>query len=550
MQPNPNSHLYSSNMHVWGWLASGFLTLGSFTIAAHSITRHLTHYHSPHIQRHKVRVLAYPPAYAVLAWLTYLKYDYATLIMFFAKIVESFAVYNLYVCLQAYLAPYRQKNEGAKVESVTKVLGFYKFHLQSKWGLHFRVIIEMLVYQFPIWNIIASLISIFTHIKGVYCDGQFTTHGAYLYLATISFISLSVILMALFTYLSVFDEEWKHGNIRAHGMFWCVKGPIMVIFYFGDILLSIMTFFEVIHDSHPAHGGTVWTAEAIKNGYYVLLICAVMVVVAALMERYFGLRISEENLDEDRYGYVHAFADSFLAFVPQFLLSVFLCGGNTVVLAKKRILLHKQRRLSEEERNLLMPYSDTFDSRIEDPLAGESPSHPVRSHQSNVYGDDRRTSPLMHTMHSMPLEALAQDKGTPPQPVFEMSYLRNHQKEGHSPFFVPGYPLSEPTTVAANPTNPTTITTTTTPSSSTTTTTPSSSTPPLPSSTPPPSSSSTTTPPPTTTTATAPSYISSSLPAPMPSLSSALSSSDQVDPNRPNAYPTSQERKEYSPGYF
>ncbi|KAI8384633.1 organic solute transporter Ostalpha-domain-containing protein [Radiomyces spectabilis] len=343
-------------MHVWGWLSSGFLVLVTITLAAHTISEHLHHYCHSDIQRHKVRVLAYPPVYAIMAWLSYLRYDYETVIMFFASLFESFAVYNLYVCLQAYLQSYRDKYQGQKIPVSTKVFGIYRFKLKSKFGLHFRVITDILVVQFPIWNILSAIISIAAQINGIYCDGQFTFKGAYLYLAALDFISLSIILMALFTYLSVFDDEWKDGRIRAHGMFWCVKGPIMVIFYFGDVLLSVLSYFDVIQDKLPSHGGgTYWPAAAIKNGYYVLMICATMVIVAILMQRYFGLDDSDILVEKPTHSYMAAFVDGYLAFIPQFLLSVFVCGGDTVVLAKKRMRLRKQRRLSEDEHKLLTP---------------------------------------------------------------------------------------------------------------------------------------------------------------------------------------------------
>jgi hypothetical protein len=116
-------------MHVWGWLASGFLALSTLTIASHTINEHLHHYYTPEIQRHKVRVIAYPAAYSILAWLSYLKYDYETVILFFARLFESFAVYNLYMCFQSYLQPFRERNEGKKVSIETKVFGIYKFKL-------------------------------------------------------------------------------------------------------------------------------------------------------------------------------------------------------------------------------------------------------------------------------------------------------------------------------------------------------------------------------------------------------------------------------------
>ncbi|KAF7732813.1 hypothetical protein EC973_000088 [Apophysomyces ossiformis] len=351
-------------MHIWGWLASSFLTLVTATIAGHVIAQHLNHYYTPEIQRHKVRVLAYPPAYAMLAWLSYLRYNYETVIMFFARLMESFAVYNLYVCLQAYLEPYREQHAGEKV---------------------------------PI---------------SVYCDGQFNPKGAYLYLATINFTSLSIILMALFTYLAVFDEEWKHGRIRAHGMFWCIKGPIMFIFYVGDIGLAILSYAGVIHDKQPSHaGGTYWTAAAVKNGYYVLLICGVMAVVAALMGWYFSLDHRELIMDDDeaRLGYWAAFADGYLAFIPNFLRDVFLCGGETVVLAKKRRDLRKrQRRLSEDERNLLTPDDEMNGPRgLDDDDSNFLLSQPERAHQSKLYENEGEPNARPQLLNALPLEPLA-----------------------------------------------------------------------------------------------------------------------------------------------
>lgn len=55
-------------MHIWGWLGSGLLVIITWVLAIHTITVHLTHYNNKSIQRHKVRVLAYPAVYATFAW--------------------------------------------------------------------------------------------------------------------------------------------------------------------------------------------------------------------------------------------------------------------------------------------------------------------------------------------------------------------------------------------------------------------------------------------------------------------------------------------------
>jgi hypothetical protein len=89
----------------------------------------MSFFSNPEIQRHKLRVILFPPVFATLAWFAYLRYDYSTTIMFFAECFEAFAVYNLYTCLQAYLQPFREEAAGIKEPKDTKIMFFYNFHL-------------------------------------------------------------------------------------------------------------------------------------------------------------------------------------------------------------------------------------------------------------------------------------------------------------------------------------------------------------------------------------------------------------------------------------
>jgi hypothetical protein len=210
--------------------------------------------------------------------------------------------------------------------------------------------------------------------------------------------------MALFTYLSVFNDEWKEGGIPAHQQFWCVKAPIMIVFYFGDVLLTALVHFKVITDRPAENGGTHWTAEAIKNGYYVLLVCTCMLVVSILMQVYFGVNDKEYLVDEAEHNYFEAFTDSFLAYIPQFLKSLFYCGGDTVTLAKKRIKLKKDRRLSDDEHNLLTPNNDDDDF-------GSSQSFFRYSMRSDfdhkLRDDDDHRSSGHFNFNALPLEPLS-----------------------------------------------------------------------------------------------------------------------------------------------
>lgn len=261
---------------------------------------------------------------------------------------------------------------------------------------------------FNLRNIISSIISVITQYKGVYCDGQFNPKGAYIYLSVIQFISLSIILCALFTYLSVYNNEWKQGQIRAHGMFWCVKGPIMVIFYFGDILLAALQYLGLIKDKAPATpSGTFWPAAAIKNGYYVLIICSCMTVVSILMQIYFGLDAKDYKQEDPEMNYFEALADGFLAYIPQFIKNVFNCGGDTVVLAKKRIKLRKERRLSDDERDLLSNAASHAGTV-------EYLSQPLPSLQQQHDQEDRYHQYQPHNFNALPLEPLG---GGPTSPI-------------------------------------------------------------------------------------------------------------------------------------
>lgn len=193
------------------------------------------------------------------------------------------------------------------------------------------------------------MISIITELKGTYCAESYSFKGAYVYLTIVNFASLSIILSALFVYLAVFHNEWKHGNIRAHGMFWCVKGPIMVIFYFGDILLSILETVKVIKgtDGSQSSDGLAWPAAAVKNGLEVILICTVMCVDIFLMAKYFGPQDAvTKHIEEDlpRMTGWMALVDGYLSYLPEFFHNLLFCGVDSYRLARKRMEIRARRK--------------------------------------------------------------------------------------------------------------------------------------------------------------------------------------------------------------
>lgn len=373
----------TANWHVIGWLVCLLFLLITWIVTLTTLFRHLRNYYNPEIQRHKLRVILFPPVYATLSWFAYLRYDYATTINFFATCFEAFAVYNLYTCLQSYLQPFRDENEGIKDPKDTKLMFVKKIHLNSRWGMHYRIITEFLVLQYPVWSLIDAFASIFAELKGRYCDGVYSFKGAYVYLTIIDFISLSIILTALFTYLDVFHSEWQRGKIRAHGMFWCVKGPIMVIFYFGEILLTILTTVGVIKGTDGSHGSIAWSADAVKNGLYVIIVCVCMMVVSCMMAKFFSpadnIEAAMASGEKKQKGMFGAFIDGYVAYIPEFLYKMVCCGVDSVKLAKKRKALKKRKTLGGEsipatnDTNGLLR-DDYMDYRMQEMNHGSQPS--------------------------------------------------------------------------------------------------------------------------------------------------------------------------------
>lgn len=221
-------------------------------------------------------------------------------------------------------------------------------------------------------SLIDSFMSIFAQLKGRYCEGVYSFKGAYVYLTIINFISLSIILTALFTYLDVYHREWKRGNVPAHGMFWCVKGPIMFIFYVGEMLLTILTTAGVINGTDGSNGSIAWPADAVKNGLYVIIICVVMFVDCFMMLRFFGPKDNIQNAAKNgqvkKMGYWHAFYDGYVAYIPEFFYLVACCGADSFKLMKKRKELKKRKQLEalNGTNNNLSSSSNPTDHLLDD----------------------------------------------------------------------------------------------------------------------------------------------------------------------------------------
>lgn len=257
-------------------------------------------------------------------------------------------------------------------------------------------------------SLLDSFISIFAELRGRYCEGAYSFKGAYVYLTIIDFASLTIILTALLTYLDVFHHEWVRGNVKAHGMFWCVKGPIMINFYFGEILLSILSTVGIIKGTDGTHGSIAWSADAVKNGISVIIVCVVMMFDSFMMLWFFGPTDNIQNAaktgQSKKMSAWGAFVDGYLAYIPEFIYTFLCCGFDSYKLMKKRKALKNKKK--QEALNGPNPTDHLIDNHAQE--SNDYRMNEIGDKSRNIYqqgyseGYSEQPSRVPNSFHGQP----------------------------------------------------------------------------------------------------------------------------------------------------
>ncbi|CAO3637918.1 unnamed protein product [Cunninghamella blakesleeana] len=374
------------NWNVILWIASSFFILITTIVCFTIIAKHVRNYNQPIIQQHKLRILIYPPFYALLTWIAYLQMDYATVILFFASFFEAFAVFNLYTCLFDYLQPLRDQMKDKKVPVDIKVLGCFHLRVKSKWGMHFRVIIGILVIQFPVWTIFNAIISLIAQSQGYYCESAPSIHGAHVYLMVIEFISLFTILTSLIIYMRVFSDELRQENVPYMGMFWTIKFPIFIVFFVSTAVLSMLEFKNIIQPIYSKIDGSIlWTPIQIKTSIKTSICCFAMFIASMMMMNYYQVdeyrpkvndnmnndsTIDQRDDKKDTMNQIttnqmenqveviplkkmspcYAIIDAYFFYIPRFLYQIYQYGIDTGHLFRKRKEIRRKRIFNRKNK--------------------------------------------------------------------------------------------------------------------------------------------------------------------------------------------------------
>jgi len=262
--------------HDWAWLFSGIATIIACVMSFYLIEKHLVNYNRPKIQKHIIRILFIVPIYSIDSWISFRFYRYGTYIDIVRDTYEAFVIYEFVSLCQELLGG----SEGAILclqskESLSLPLPLCKVPVGNphEVGEKFYRRVKQGTLQYVVICPITSAIAVITQFIGVYCSGNINPTYAWLYLAVILFLSVTIAMYSLITFYENTKDFLKpHKPLTK---FISIKFVIFFCFWQG-IAVSGLVKLQVIHAT------TYWTADNVASGVQNVLVCCEMVLASFL----------------------------------------------------------------------------------------------------------------------------------------------------------------------------------------------------------------------------------------------------------------------------
>jgi hypothetical protein len=185
----------SWEQHHWLWLASGLCAALAVLVTLRTIHLHLRSFTNLVQQTHIIRIMIMVPVYAIDSWLSYRFFRYSVYFDLVRDAYEALVVYEFYALLVSYIGGHerafqvffgRLLNLPAPLCCVTVTIrrDLLKF---CKLGC----------LQYAVLRPVVTIIAIVAHSKGALCPGNISPQFAYVYIAGINFVSVTVAMYAI-----------------------------------------------------------------------------------------------------------------------------------------------------------------------------------------------------------------------------------------------------------------------------------------------------------------------------------------------------------------
>ncbi|KAJ2065897.1 hypothetical protein IW146_000551 [Coemansia sp. RSA 922] len=292
------------NAHKVGWIISGAFALAATIISGLHIAGHLKHYTVPRQQRHIVRIILMIPIYGIISFLSYRFYREAPYYTAVRNCYEAFAIASFYMLLLQYIgdSSTEQKQLMLKKRGLKWTFPLNCF-VMNPGGRRTFILLKWGILQYVAISPIATLVTIITHARGVYCPNSMHPKYAHIWVEVVDFISVTVAMYALVSLYRVVKDNIADNKPLIK--FVAIKAIVFIIFWEGFVISWLGS-----NNIHVIKETKYWSKDNVVDGLTALVICIEMVLFAALFIKAFSIAPYKRPEGTHRTPMRRAFMDS------------------------------------------------------------------------------------------------------------------------------------------------------------------------------------------------------------------------------------------------
>lgn len=260
--------------HKIGWLICGCAAAITCLLSLITILGHARNYNKPLEQRQIIRVLLFPPVYAVVSFFSYRFFRYYEYWDLGEAAYEAFAIAAFLMLMLQYIGTSVQDQTAnfAHKDKKPLPLPFCCWRYRPS-KAYFLVLLKWSVVQYCIIRPAISVAGVVTEYYEVYCPSSLSYKYAYVYLTSIDFAAISIALYGLIVLYTLVKDDLK--GRRPLAKFATIKLGIFLIFYQGFI-------FSLLSSHGALHATRYWTTTNIADGLNALCTTVEMVLISAM----------------------------------------------------------------------------------------------------------------------------------------------------------------------------------------------------------------------------------------------------------------------------
>lgn len=260
---------------IQAWFSSGVFVLLTLPITFWEIIQHILNYTKPYLQKYIIRILWMVPIYSLNCWLALTWPRSGIYLDTIRECYEAYVIYNFMVFLLNFLHHELDFQIGTDEErpSVKHIFPLC-FLRPCPGGLQFIDSCRHGILQYTVVRPFTTALALITEMFGVYGEGRFDFHYAYVYIVVINNISQFVAMYSLVLFYKAYRHELT--PMSPIPKFLCIKAVVFFSF-FQSVIISLLIYVGIVSPTFVTEKGVVGD---VNRGVQDFLICIEMFVAA------------------------------------------------------------------------------------------------------------------------------------------------------------------------------------------------------------------------------------------------------------------------------